>query len=135
MHISVCGQYGSRGGSVLVNGPLKKHDPRWFGSRSNQDREARHTAALVIAKVAAIELPRSSWPDLISTLLGNMGLTPPNSGLRQATLESLGCVAGCARGGGKGAAARCWGTSAGKGLSRLSASSLGCGRTTLHTTH
>lgn len=57
-----------------------------------QDGDARHTAALVIAKVAAIELPHSAWPDLITSLLGNMGATPPNSGLRQSTLETLGYV-------------------------------------------
>ena len=53
---------------------------------------ARHTAALVIAKVAAIELPRGEWRDLIGTLLTNMSPTPPNSGLQQATLQALGYV-------------------------------------------
>lgn len=53
---------------------------------------ARHTAALVIAKVAAIELPHKQWLDLISTLLGNMGGTPPNSGRQQATLQALGYI-------------------------------------------
>ena len=53
---------------------------------------ARHTAALVIAKIAAIELPSSQWPDLIQTLLGNMRVQPPKTGLRQATLETLGYI-------------------------------------------
>ena len=53
---------------------------------------ARHTAALVIAKVAAIELPNGQWTELVATLLANMGQQPPNSGLRQATLEALGYV-------------------------------------------
>ena len=53
---------------------------------------ARHTAALVVAKVAAIELPLQQWDDLIGTLLGNMTATPPNSGLQQATLQTLGYV-------------------------------------------
>jgi len=46
----------------------------------------------VIAKVAAIELPNQQWTELVATLLGNMGQQPPNSGLRQATLEALGYV-------------------------------------------
>ena len=53
---------------------------------------ARHTAALVIAKVAAIELPTGQWPDLIPTLLGNMGAQPPRAGLKQSTLESMGYI-------------------------------------------
>lgn len=53
---------------------------------------ARHTAALVVAKVAAIELPRGEWRELIATLLANMSTTPPNSGLQQATLQALGYV-------------------------------------------
>lgn len=53
---------------------------------------ARHTAALVIAKVAAIELPQKQWLDLISTLLANMGATPPSSGRQQATLQALGYI-------------------------------------------
>ena len=53
---------------------------------------ARHTAALVIAKVAAIELPTGQWPDLIQTLLGNVGAQPPNTGLKQVTLEALGYI-------------------------------------------
>ena len=52
----------------------------------------RHTAALVIAKVAAIEIPQNAWPDLVSSLLGNMGAAASNDGLRQATLETLGYV-------------------------------------------
>ena len=57
-----------------------------------QVQVARHTAALVIAKVAAIELPNGQWTELVATLLANMGQQPPNSGLRQATLEALGYV-------------------------------------------
>ncbi len=42
--------------------------------------------------MAAIELPTGQWPDLIQTLLGNMGVQPPNTGLRQVTLEALGYI-------------------------------------------
>jgi importin subunit beta-1 len=57
--------------------------------------DARHTSAQVIAKVAAIELPRNEWPELIATLLSNMG--PPGAAeqpaqLKQSTLEALGYV-------------------------------------------
>ena len=57
-----------------------------------QAAAARHTAALVIAKVAAIELPQGQWAELIPTLLSNMKVQPANPGLRHSTLESLGYV-------------------------------------------
>lgn len=59
---------------------------------SMQVAAARHTAALVIAKVAAIELPQKQWQDLISTLLSNMAATPLSSGRQQATLQALGYI-------------------------------------------
>ncbi|XP_047334647.1 importin subunit beta-1-like [Impatiens glandulifera] len=54
--------------------------------------EARHTSAQVIAKVAAIEIPRKEWPELIGSLLSNM--TDPNkpAPLKRVTLETLGYV-------------------------------------------
>lgn len=52
----------------------------------------RHTAALVVAKVAAIEIPKGQWPELISSLLSNMNVQPPNPGLRTSTMEALGYV-------------------------------------------
>ncbi|KAH7285160.1 hypothetical protein KP509_33G016000 [Ceratopteris richardii] len=61
---------------------------------SSPVKDASHTAAQVIAKVAAIELPLREWPDLVGSLLSNMGTPqaqkPP--GLKQATLETLGYV-------------------------------------------
>eukprot|EP00249_Psilotum_nudum_P024753 c29286_g1_i1 orf=306-2930(+) len=56
--------------------------------------DARHTSAQVIAKVAGIELPRGEWPDLVGTLLANMGgpQVEQPSHLKQATLETLGYV-------------------------------------------
>jgi importin subunit beta-1 len=61
-------------------------------SLGRQEQIARHTAALALAKVAAIELPLKQWQNLISTLLANMGQQPPNPTLKQATLESLGYI-------------------------------------------
>ena len=57
----------------------------------------RHTAALVVAKVAAIDIPRGEWPDLVSALLASLaaaagGGAAPDAGVRQATLEALGYV-------------------------------------------
>eukprot|EP00775_Hariotina_reticulata_P014411 gene14411-14517_t len=57
-----------------------------------EPQDVRHTAALVIAKVAAIDLPKREWPNLIGALLANMSATPPHHGVRQATLETLGYV-------------------------------------------
>ncbi|KAG0584195.1 hypothetical protein M758_3G191900 [Ceratodon purpureus] len=56
--------------------------------------DARHTSAQVIAKIAAIELPQGEWPELVGSLLANMGgpqLEQP-AHLKQATLEALGYV-------------------------------------------
>ena len=55
-------------------------------------QDVRHTAALVLAKVAAIDLPHQEWPNLVGALLANMSAQPPNQGVRQATLEALGYV-------------------------------------------
>lgn len=54
--------------------------------------EVRHTAALVLAKLAAIEIPRSTWPDLIPALLERANSSGSPAGLRHATLEALGYV-------------------------------------------
>lgn len=61
---------------------------------SSMVADARHTSAQVIAKIAAIELPQGEWPELVGSLLANMGgpqLEQP-SHLKQATLEALGYV-------------------------------------------
>lgn len=57
-----------------------------------EPQDVRHTAAMVIAKVAAIDLPRKEWPTVISVLLGNMSSPTPVDGVRQATLEALGYI-------------------------------------------
>eukprot|EP00250_Pteridium_aquilinum_P016455 c23110_g1_i1 orf=172-2769(+) len=53
--------------------------------------DASHTAAQVIAKAAAIDLPLGAWPDLIAVLLANMG-ADQSTLLKQASLETLGYV-------------------------------------------
>ncbi|GJP60988.1 hypothetical protein CLOP_g18199 [Closterium sp. NIES-67] len=57
-------------------------------------QDARHTSAQVIAKIAAIELPRNEWPELVVGLLGNMGspAQPQPDQLKESTLEALGFV-------------------------------------------
>ncbi|THF99142.1 hypothetical protein TEA_022851 [Camellia sinensis var. sinensis] len=52
--------------------------------------EARHTSSQVIAKIAAIEIPRKEWPELIGSLLVNMSQQDRPASLKQATLETLG---------------------------------------------
>jgi importin subunit beta-1 len=56
--------------------------------------DARHTSAQVIAKIAAIELPQGEWPELVGSLLANMGgpQVEQPAHLKQATLETLGYV-------------------------------------------
>eukprot|EP00249_Psilotum_nudum_P018883 c27000_g2_i1 orf=121-2082(+) len=57
--------------------------------------DACHTSAQVIAKVAAIELPQGEWPELVGSLLSNMGGPRADrspSLLKQVTLETLGYV-------------------------------------------
>jgi importin subunit beta-1 len=82
------------------------HYNRWMGSDpavkaqvrrqlldtlTDEQLAAAKTAALVIAKVASIDLPANQWPELISALLNNMTQLA-NAGLRQCTLEALGYV-------------------------------------------
>ncbi|MCD9642182.1 Importin subunit beta-1 [Datura stramonium] len=55
-------------------------------------REASHTAAQVIAKIASIEVPQKQWPELIGSLLVNMTQQGRPASVKQATLETLGYV-------------------------------------------
>jgi len=50
-----------------------------------------HTSALVVAKVAAIEIPKNLWMDLIPSVLNNAAQGSPD-GLRQASIEVLGYI-------------------------------------------
>jgi importin subunit beta-1 len=59
---------------------------------SSDQPDVRHTAAMVTAKVAAIELPHKQWPDLVTSLINTMGSQPASGGLKQATLEALGYI-------------------------------------------
>lgn len=63
-----------------------------LGTLAMEPQDVRHTAAMVIAKVAAIDLPRQEWPALINALLANMSAATPQHGVRQATLEALGYI-------------------------------------------
>lgn len=58
---------------------------------ADASKNARQTAAQVIAAIASIELPLNQWNDLISTLLECMN-NQSNEGLRQATLQTIGYV-------------------------------------------
>ncbi|KAJ1639173.1 armadillo-type protein [Pavlovales sp. CCMP2436] len=52
--------------------------------------QARQAAAQVVAKIAAIELPRGEWGELIDLLTSNVATQ--NDFLKQATLECLGYI-------------------------------------------
>lgn len=69
----------------------KQIKPSLVATLSTAASDVGHTAALVIAKVAAIEIPHGTWPDLIPTLLNNASQTSSPS-LRHSTLESLGYI-------------------------------------------
>ncbi|KNC48611.1 binding/protein transporter [Thecamonas trahens ATCC 50062] len=55
------------------------------------DATAAMTAAAVVAKIAAIELPEQMWPGLVEALLQNMTVMD-NDMLRQSTLACLGYI-------------------------------------------
>jgi importin subunit beta-1 len=54
-------------------------------------RESRSTAALVVGKLAAIEVPKKMWEDLVQLLLHNITAAPTKD-LKQSTFEALGYV-------------------------------------------
>lgn len=54
--------------------------------------DVRKTTALVIAKIAGIDIQATEWPNLIPALLGNMHAQPAVSGTRQSTLMTLGYI-------------------------------------------
>jgi len=57
---------------------------------SSQVREANSTAAMVIAKLASIELPMNRWAPLIETLLHNVTSKDSPPPLVESTLDALG---------------------------------------------
>lgn len=74
---------------VSVKSQIKDMLLKTLGSSAT---EARHTSAQVVAKIAGIEIPRKSWPELIGSLLVNMTQQDRPAALKQATLETLGYV-------------------------------------------
>lgn len=61
-------------------------------SLHSHEAQARHTAAQAIGKVARADLHRGHWQSLVPSLRQNMESPSSNSGLRQATMETLGYV-------------------------------------------
>ena len=53
-------------------------------------KEIRSTAALAIASIATIDIPRSEWPDLISILVHN--ISQVNADTKQSSFEALGYI-------------------------------------------
>ena len=54
-------------------------------------KEIRSTAALAIASIATIEIPRNEWPDLIQSLVANIA-NNRDVNLRQSSFECLGYI-------------------------------------------
>eukprot|EP00192_Tetraselmis_astigmatica_P009547 CAMPEP_0117667886 /NCGR_PEP_ID=MMETSP0804-20121206/11224_1 /TAXON_ID=1074897 /ORGANISM="Tetraselmis astigmatica, Strain CCMP880" /LENGTH=890 /DNA_ID=CAMNT_0005475679 /DNA_START=134 /DNA_END=2806 /DNA_ORIENTATION=+ len=73
---------------VALKAQIKAHLLQALGSGSSKD--AGSAAAQVIAKIAAIELRRNEWPELVNTLLTYM--QGSNSIMKQTTLDALGYV-------------------------------------------
>jgi len=63
-----------------------------FQTLSSPVQEIRHTAAQVVAKFAAAEIPAKQWPELIPQLQLNVSGAQSSTELKQATLETLGYV-------------------------------------------
>ncbi|TPX34252.1 hypothetical protein SmJEL517_g03047 [Synchytrium microbalum] len=57
----------------------------------SQEIRAAHTAAQAVAAIAAVDLPRREWPELIPSLLNNVTMTD-NKILKQATLQAIGFI-------------------------------------------
>ena len=56
-----------------------------------EDRNARRTAAMITAKVAAIDVPQGQWEDLISGLVSTV-TAGDNAAAKEASLECLGYI-------------------------------------------
>ena len=63
-----------------------------FSCLNSREHGIRHTAAQVIAKFAAAEIPLKQWPELIPRLQMNVSEQTSSIELKQATLETLGYV-------------------------------------------
>ncbi|KAI9834003.1 MAG: karyopherin beta [Phylliscum demangeonii] len=61
-----------------------------LGTLASNDGRAGHTAAQFIAAIAAIELPRDQWPDLMATLVQNVN-TGADS-VKQSSLTTIGFI-------------------------------------------
>jgi importin subunit beta-1 len=57
---------------------------------ASSDARAGQSAAQFIASIAAIELPRNQWPDLLSALVQNVGEGAPHQ--KQASLTTIGFI-------------------------------------------
>ena len=55
-------------------------------------KEIRSTAALAVASIASIEIPRAEWPELIARLVAAILSASPDPFLKQASFECLGYV-------------------------------------------
>ena len=63
-----------------------------FQALSSPVQEIRHTAAQVVAKFAAAEIPAKQWPELIPQLQLSVSGPQSSTELKQSTLEALGYI-------------------------------------------
>ena len=57
---------------------------------ASQDQRSGTVAAQVISAISEIEVPRNEWPDLMTTLIANVGTD--NANLKIATLQTIGFI-------------------------------------------
>ncbi|OQS02923.1 importin subunit beta [Thraustotheca clavata] len=59
-----------------------------LGTLTATDVHAAHTAAMVVAKIGTIDLPRKNWPEILPALMANV--TTGTDGAKNFSLEALG---------------------------------------------
>lgn len=72
-----------------VRDKIKQESLTTLGSSSSK---AGAVAAQVVAAIAAVELPRDQWPDLVGQLLGFVNNPSSATNLKIATLQAIGFI-------------------------------------------
>ncbi|KAL3613948.1 hypothetical protein CASFOL_042022 [Castilleja foliolosa] len=76
---------------MAINNDLKSQvKDSLLNTLGSSVREASHTAAQVVSKIASIEVPKEEWLELFGLLRANMTEPDRSASLKQATLETLG---------------------------------------------
>jgi len=76
---------------IQLDGAIKNElKPKLLKNLSSIHHEARHVTAQIVAKIGVVELPNSSWPELLPHLLETVGNSSSSLGAIQSCLETLG---------------------------------------------